>query len=282
MKKRVSRAPALATGSDGTAALAQTEATGALAPANATPPAADAQRQAPAPCTAGVASKALYGESAGGHEEIVGTATPREEQLQHVPVAVAATSGRMSGGSGVVALRSLTQVVPGFVGRHNVGVTQPVIGGVRSCDISVGDGVDIAADLAGVYPKNDGYIDDLIRGGYLGQPRVVDVHSTLPFPPSDAATIVPMGEDAGSNRRADANQPFNAHAVRKNNPGHIPVPVRGRSRPPSGRSSIMSDSSVHRARRGDLARCFGAQDSRSWWAGHDRNLRLGHRRAGVA
>ena len=114
MKKRVSRAPALATGSDGTAALAQTEATGALAPANATPPAADAQRQAPAPCTAGVASKALYGESAGGHEEIVGTATPREEQLQHVPVAVAATSGRMSGGSGVVALRSLTQVVPGL------------------------------------------------------------------------------------------------------------------------------------------------------------------------
>jgi iron complex outermembrane recepter protein len=90
-------------------------------------------------------------QAQGGFAEIVVTATRREQRQQDVPVAVTALTADMLGRSGVADLRNLTQAVPGFFGGRAAGVFLPVIRGVGSSAISVGDESNIATYVDGVY-----------------------------------------------------------------------------------------------------------------------------------
>ena len=83
--------------------------------------------------------QAAKAEDQTGLDDIVVTATRREAKLQDVPVAVTAITGDALASADVSTVRSLTQVVPGFIGSRNMGVFQPVVRGVGSTGISVGD-----------------------------------------------------------------------------------------------------------------------------------------------
>ena len=80
----------------------------------------------------------------GGLEDIVVTATRREERLQEIPVTVTAVTAQTLIGSGIVDVRRLTQVVPGYSGNRTSSVIQPFIRGVGSAGISVGDEPNVA------------------------------------------------------------------------------------------------------------------------------------------
>jgi len=90
-------------------------------------------------------------ERAGGLEEIVVTATRREERLQDIPVTVTAVTSKTLSAAGIVDARSLTQVIPGFTGNRTASVIQPVIRGVGSGGVSVGDEPNVATYIDGVY-----------------------------------------------------------------------------------------------------------------------------------
>lgn len=90
-------------------------------------------------------------QQGGGLGEIVVTATRREQKLQDVPVAVTAVTSEALGRSGAADIRNLTQVVPGFFGGRAAGVFLPVIRGVGSSSISVGDESNVATYVDGIY-----------------------------------------------------------------------------------------------------------------------------------
>ena len=254
---------------------------------------------APAPAEAAPAATATSEAPAadeGGFEDIVVTATRREERLQDIPVTVTAIAGEMLQAADVTSVRNLTQVVPGFNGARNFGVFTPTIRGVGSNGISVGDeanvatyvdgiyqadpfstyvelvevervevlrgpqgtvfgrnatgglinvitpdpkfntsgrlaarygrtaeGTDdydfrgyltggltetVAADVAALYRKTDGYVEDLVRGGKLGELEVFDVRSKLLFRPSDTMKFVLIGEYFDSNSSVNSPQPY--------------------------------------------------------------------------
>lgn len=97
-------------------------------------------------------------------EDIVVTATRREARLQDVPVAVTAITGDSLAAADVSTLRTLTQIVPGFVGSRNMGVFQPVVRGVGSTGISIGDEPNIATYVDGVYqPESAANWIDLVE-----------------------------------------------------------------------------------------------------------------------
>lgn len=89
--------------------------------------------------------------SSGGLEDIVVTATRREERLQDIPVAVTAVTGDSIATAGIQDIRSLTQVVPGFFGGKNIGLFLPVIRGVGSSSVSAADEANVATYIDGVY-----------------------------------------------------------------------------------------------------------------------------------
>ncbi len=241
--------------------------------------------------------------------DIIVTATRREARLQDVPVAVTAVSGDTLASADVSTLRTLTQVVPGFVGSRNMGVFQPVVRGVGSTGISIGDepniatyvdGVyqpesaanwidlvevervevlrgpqgttfgrnatgglinvitpdpsfnfrgkasarigrmrrdagdydarvyvtgplsdDVAADFAGLYRKNDGYIDDLVRGGTLGDQRVIDVRSKILLRASERLDIIVTGEYFDQESTTNSPQPLDGNTAGRRFPGVI-------------------------------------------------------------
>lgn len=234
-----------------------------------------------------------------GLEDIVVTATRREARLQDVPVSVTALTSKSLASADVSTLRTLTQVVPGFVGSRNMGVFQPVMRGVGSTGISVGDESNIAtyidgvyqpdalanwidlveveqievlrgpqgttfgrnatggliniitpdpsfdfrgriagrygrmqndandydarayvtgglsetvaADLSGLFRKTEGYIKDLIRGGTLGDQRVLDVRSKLLFAPNSSTKFVLTGEYFDQDSSINAPQPLDGN-----------------------------------------------------------------------
>jgi len=236
-----------------------------------------------------------------GLGDIVVTATRREARLQDVPVAVTAITGDALASADVSTVRTLTQVVPGFVGSRNMGVFQPVVRGVGSTGISIGDepniatyvdGVyqpesaanwidlvevervevlrgpqgttfgrnatgglinvitpdpsfnfrgkatarlgrmrndagdydarfyvtgplsdSVAADFAGLYRKNEGYITDLIRGGGLGDQRVIDLRSKVLFRASDALDIILTGEYFDQKGTTNSPQPLDGNTA---------------------------------------------------------------------
>lgn len=89
--------------------------------------------------------------SASPLEDIVVTATRREERLQSVPIAVTAITANTIGTAGVGGLRDLTVVVPGFQGGRNMTVNQPTIRGVGSSGVGMADEANVATYVDGVY-----------------------------------------------------------------------------------------------------------------------------------
>lgn len=248
-------------------------------------------------------------ESTSVFGDIVVTATRREARLQDVPVAVTAITGDGLAAADVSTVRSLTQVVPGFVGSRNMGVFQPVIRGVGSTGISIGDEPNIAIyvdgvyqpesaanwidlvevervevlrgpqgttfgrnatgglinvitpdpsfdfrgkasvrvgrmrndagdydarlyltgpisqsvafDIAGLFRKNDGYIKDLVRGGTLGDQRVIDIRSKLLFNPLDNIKVVLTGEFFDQESTTNSPQPIDGNTLGRTFPGFI-------------------------------------------------------------
>lgn len=244
-----------------------------------------------------------------GLEEIVVTATRREQRLQDIPVTVTAITQDLAKSAGLVELRDMSLVVPAFSGGRNNGVSQPVIRGVGSSGVSVGDESNVAtyidgvyqadpystflelvevervevlrgpqgtvfgrnatggliniitpdpsftlrgklsarlgrtrndaneydlrayvtggltqtlaADFAGSLRKNDGYITDLVRGGTLGEARVLDIRSKLLFQPSSRAKIILTGEYADQKSSINSVQPYENRTAGRSFPGAI-------------------------------------------------------------
>lgn len=71
----------------------------------------------------------------------------------------------------------------------------------------------VAMDFAGLYRENGAYIKDLVRGGHIGDERVVNLRSKLLFQPSEAAKIVVTGEYADQNSSRNASQPHHDNAA---------------------------------------------------------------------
>ena len=86
-----------------------------------------------------------------GITDIVVTATRREERLQEIPVTVSAITGDSLAGAGVVDIRSLTALVPGYSGNRTTSIILPVIRGVGSGGVSVGDEPNVATYIDGIY-----------------------------------------------------------------------------------------------------------------------------------
>lgn len=256
-----------------------------------------------------VAEQPKEDQASTGIEDIVVTATRREARLQQVPVAVTAIGGDSLQSADVSTVRTLTQVVPGFVGSRNMGVFQPVVRGVGSTGISIGDEPNIATyidgvyqpesaanwidlvevervevlrgpqgttfgrnatgglinvitpdpsfdfrgkaslrvgrmrreagdydarlyvtgpisekaaiDLSGLFRKNDGYIDDLVRGGTLGDQRVIDLRSKVLFKPTDNFKIVLTGEFFDQQSTTNSPQPVDGNTAGRRFPGVI-------------------------------------------------------------
>jgi iron complex outermembrane receptor protein len=119
-----------------------------------------AASQAPA---ALATSSAAGGDPAGTLEEIVVTATRREERLQDVPISVSAVTSEALAASGVTDVRQVMFAVPGFTGGRNFGVLQPSIRGVGSTGNSVGDESNVAIYVDGIYqPHANGNIVDFV------------------------------------------------------------------------------------------------------------------------
>ena len=93
-------------------------------------------------------------QASAGLEDIVVTATRREERLQQIPVSVTAITAKNLGSTGITDVRSLTAIVPGFNGGRNFGVSQPVIRGVGSAGTSPGDESNVAVYIDGIYQTN--------------------------------------------------------------------------------------------------------------------------------
>lgn len=86
-----------------------------------------------------------------GLDEVVVTATRREESLQKVPIAVTSLSGDQLASSGLTDARQLMQMVPGLTGnRTNIGL-QPGIRGVQTSNFSLGEEGAVAVYIDGVY-----------------------------------------------------------------------------------------------------------------------------------
>ncbi|EJU14545.1 TonB-dependent receptor [Sphingomonas sp. LH128] len=83
----------------------------------------------------------------------------------------------------------------------------------------------VAADFAALFRKNDGYIDDLVRGGTLGNQRVIDLRSKLLFKPTDNFKVVLTGEYFNQESTTNSPQPLDGNTAGNNWPGVI-VPTR--------------------------------------------------------
>lgn len=79
----------------------------------------------------------------------------------------------------------------------------------------------VAADLAALFRKNDGYIDDLVRGGTLGNQRVIDLRSKLLFKPTDNFKVVLTGEYFNQESTTNSPQPLDGNTAGRNWPGAI-------------------------------------------------------------
>lgn len=84
-------------------------------------------------------------------EEIVVTATRREERLQDVPISVTALGEDALRAAGIRDLDGLGQAVPGFTAIRDSGGLRPVIRGVGSSGVIVGDEQNVATYVDGIY-----------------------------------------------------------------------------------------------------------------------------------
>jgi iron complex outermembrane receptor protein len=84
-------------------------------------------------------------------DEIIVTATRREEGAQDVPLALTAVSQDSLVVAGVPSVRELTSVVPGYNGGRNLGAFQPFIRGVGSTGVTVSDESNVSTYVDGIY-----------------------------------------------------------------------------------------------------------------------------------
>jgi iron complex outermembrane receptor protein len=84
-------------------------------------------------------------------EDIVVTATRREESLQKVPIAITAINAESLASAGITDVRQLTAVAPGFVGSRQNAAFLPTIRGVGSAGVSRNDESNVALYIDGVY-----------------------------------------------------------------------------------------------------------------------------------
>lgn len=97
-------------------------------------------------------------------EEVVVTATKREEGLQQVGIAVTALTANELQDAGVEGVRRLTLAVPGYTGGRNFVGLQPVIRGIGSSGVSLGDEPNVALYIDGVYqPSSHANTIDLVE-----------------------------------------------------------------------------------------------------------------------
>nr|ABM79778.1 hypothetical protein [Sphingobium yanoikuyae] len=78
-----------------------------------------------------------------------------------------------------------------------------------------------AIDLSGLFRKNDGYIDDLVRGGTLGDQRVIDLRSKVLFKPADNFKVVLTGEFFDQQSTTNSPQPVDGNTAGRRFPGVI-------------------------------------------------------------
>ena len=83
----------------------------------------------------------------------------------------------------------------------------------------------LAADLSLIYRRTDEYIADLVRGGYLGGNRVVDVRSKLLWRPTSTAQLILTAEYADQNGSTNTTQPLNGNTAGRRFAGAI-VPTQ--------------------------------------------------------
>lgn len=115
-------------------------------------PAADAQQGQPinVPPSSPSTARAADPENS-GMQDIVVTATRREERLQDVPVAVTAITGETLSAAGVTGLRDLAVVAPGLTPGRQATLNLPTIRGVGSSGVSMADEANVATYVDGVY-----------------------------------------------------------------------------------------------------------------------------------
>jgi len=102
--------------------------------------------------TTATAAPSEGGVDAGhGIEDIVVTATRREERLQRIPVTVTAITGQELTTRGIIDTRSLTQSFPALHFSRSGSGGQPVIRGVGSNGTSNGDESNVSTYIDGIY-----------------------------------------------------------------------------------------------------------------------------------
>jgi iron complex outermembrane receptor protein len=90
-------------------------------------------------------------DTSGQLEDIVVTAQKREENLQKVPVSIAAFSGDALGSRGAKSIADLTLITPGLqIGSQN-GSVQPYLRGIGNMGAAIGNESSVAVYIDGVY-----------------------------------------------------------------------------------------------------------------------------------
>jgi iron complex outermembrane receptor protein len=84
-------------------------------------------------------------------EEVIVTATRREESAQDVPIAISALSADAMKDVNISSAQSLTVAVPGLIVQQQAGGLTPFIRGVGSLDVSAGQESSIAMYIDGVF-----------------------------------------------------------------------------------------------------------------------------------
>ena len=111
----------------------------------------DAATTTTVPASPGAQVERPTQEASTGLDDIVVTATRREESLQRVPIAVSAVSGDQLARTGITNTRDLTQTMPALdFSRSNL-VQQPTVRGVGTQAVGVGDENSVAIYVDGVY-----------------------------------------------------------------------------------------------------------------------------------
>lgn len=79
----------------------------------------------------------------------------------------------------------------------------------------------VAADFSGVMRKTDGYVKDLVRGGELGDIRVVDLRTKLLVQPTETSEVILTLGYANQKSSTNTNQPYQNNTAGRRFPGAI-------------------------------------------------------------
>lgn len=139
----------------------------------------------------------------GALEEIVVTAQKREENLQRVPVAIAAVSSIQLQAAGVESVQDLSSAVPGLTLLNIAGAISPRIRGVGSTTVAIGIEAPVAVYVDGVYYANSadlaGDLQDVSQISVLKGPQ-----GTLFGRNATGGVIQISTVDPGQNFKVDA------------------------------------------------------------------------------